>query len=164
MKFENEIPKQTRVTLRKPCHLQTPNTGKANMAARRLLLKWYCWKSVDFFPYVPVMCQRCLYWIFKTKLKLESGNRKIQYACQVAILKVTSLKINRLLSIATCNIWNLKLKFQNKLELRPCRPQTDRQTDRRTRWIQYDPHLPSRWKSLSPFPQTPNPTPTPTST
>ena len=52
-----------------------------------------------------------IYWtefIFKTKLKLESGNQKIQYGCQAAILKLTSLKINRLLPIY---IRTVPLKF-----------------------------------------------------
>ena len=47
---------------------------------------------------------------------------------------------------STC-IWNLKLKFQSKLDLcsgnhvvyRQTDRQTDRRTDRRTRWIQYTP-------------------------
>ena len=34
MKFEIEIPKQTGLTLRKPCHLQGPETEKSNMAAK----------------------------------------------------------------------------------------------------------------------------------
>ena len=37
--------------------------------------------------------------IFKAKLKLESGNQKIQYGCLAAILKLTLLKSNRLLHI-----------------------------------------------------------------
>ena len=44
------------------------------------------------------------------QLKLESGNKKIQYGHPVAILKLTLLKINRLLL-------SLKLKFQSKLDL-----------------------------------------------
>ena len=103
----------------------------------------------------------------KHMLELESGNQKIQYGCLAAILKLTLLKINRLLHIyisivllkfgvdnqsqtkirvwkpkntiwppgghfwkwrrwksigfclwppSTC-IWNLKLKFQSKLDL-----------------------------------------------
>ena len=32
MKFEIEIPKQTWLTSRKPCHLQSPETEKPNMA------------------------------------------------------------------------------------------------------------------------------------
>ena len=43
---------------------------------------------------------------------------------------------------STC-IWNLKLKFQSKLDLcsgnHVVYRQTDGQTDRRTRWIQYTP-------------------------
>ena len=33
MKFEIEISKQTWLTYRKPCHLQSPETEKSNMAA-----------------------------------------------------------------------------------------------------------------------------------
>ena len=33
IKFEIEIPKQTWLTLWKPCHLQSPETEKSNMAA-----------------------------------------------------------------------------------------------------------------------------------
>ena len=51
MKFEIEIPKQTWLTLRKPCHLQSPETEKSNMAARRPFLKWRCWKSIGIYPY-----------------------------------------------------------------------------------------------------------------
>ena len=35
MRFETEIPKQTQVTLRKPCRLWSPETEKSNVAARR---------------------------------------------------------------------------------------------------------------------------------
>ena len=35
MKFEIEIPNQTWLTLWKPCHLQSPETEKSNMATRR---------------------------------------------------------------------------------------------------------------------------------
>ena len=67
---------------------------------------------------------------------------------------------------STC-IWNLKLKFQSKLDLcsgnhvvyRQTDGWTDRRTDRRTRWIQYTPPPTSmatrrpfwkwpRWKSI----------------
>ena len=54
------------------------------------------------------MCYWSLDLKFKAKLKLESGNRKIQYRRQAAILKVTLLKINRLLSIYTSDV---ALKF-----------------------------------------------------
>ena len=51
MKFEIEIPKQTWLTLWKPCHLQRPETEKSNMAARRPFWKWRCWKSIGSYPY-----------------------------------------------------------------------------------------------------------------
>ena len=127
----------------------------------------------------------------------KSRHRKIQYGRQAAILKMTLLKINRLLPIyisivplkfgvdiqsqtkvrvwkpknnnmaarrpfwkwpcwksigfclwppSTC-IWNLKLKFQSKLDLcsgnhvvyRQTDGRMDGRTDGRTRWIQYTP-------------------------
>ena len=45
------------------------------------------------------MCYCSLDVFFKAKLKLESENQKIQYGHQTAILKITSLNINRLLPI-----------------------------------------------------------------
>ena len=51
MKFEIEIPKQTWLTSRIPCHLQSPETEKSNMAARRPFWKWRCWKSIGSYPY-----------------------------------------------------------------------------------------------------------------
>ena len=70
-----------------------------------------------------------------------SGNQKIQYGRQAAILKVASLKINRLLPMATINMhmkFEIEIPKQTWLMLRkPCRLQTDGQTDGRTRWIQY---------------------------
>ena len=74
--------------------------------------------------------------IFKAKVKLESGNQKIQYGRQAAILKMTSLKINRLLPMATINMYmkfEIDIPKQTWLMLRkPCRLQTDGRTDRRT--------------------------------
>ena len=143
MKFEIEIPKQTWLTLWKPCHLQSPETEKSNMAARRPFWKWRSWKSIGFYPYTEVLCHRSLKLIFKAKVRLESGNQKIQYGRQAAILKVTSLKINRLLPIATINMhlkFEIEIPKQTWLMLRKlCRLQTDGRTDRRTRWIQYTP-------------------------
>ena len=83
MKFEIEIPKPTWLTLRKPCHLQSPET---NMPARRPFWKWRCWKSIGSYPYTLVLCRWGLKLIFKAKVKLESGNQKIQYGRQAAIL------------------------------------------------------------------------------
>ena len=48
MKFETEIPKQTWVTLPKPCH---PETEKSNMATRQPFRKWGHWKSIGSYPY-----------------------------------------------------------------------------------------------------------------
>ena len=95
--------------------------------------KWHCRKSIGFFPCTQVMCQWTLDLILKAKLKLESGNWKIQYGRQAAILNVTSHKINRLLPIAT---HNMHMKFESEIPKqtwvtlrKPCRLQTDRQTD-----------------------------------
>ena len=92
MKFETEIPKQTWVTLPKPCH---PETEKSNMATWQPFRKWGHWKSIGSYPYTEVLCHLSLQLIFKAKLKLESGNQKFQYGCLAAILKLTLLKINR---------------------------------------------------------------------
>ena len=74
-------------------------TKKSNMATRRPFWKWRCWKSIGSYPYIEVLCHLSLQLIFKAKLKLESGNQKFQYGCLAAILKLTLLKINRLLHI-----------------------------------------------------------------
>ena len=144
VKFEIEIPKQAWLTSRKPCHLQSPETEKSNMATRRPFWKWRCWKSIGSYPYTKVLWRWSLKLIFKAKVKLESGNQKIQYGRQWAILKVTSLKINRLLPMATINMhmkFEIEIPKQTWLMLRkPCRLQTDGRTDGRTRWIQYTPH------------------------
>ena len=140
MKFEIEIPKQTWLTLRKPCHLQSPETEKTNMAARRPFWKWRCWKSIGSYPYTRVLCRWSSKLIFKAKVKLESGNQIIQYGHQAAILNVTSLKINRLLPMATIKMYmkfEIEIPKQTWLMLRkPCRLQTDGRTngrmDRRT--------------------------------
>ena len=136
MKFEIEISKHTWLTLRKPCHLQSSETEKSNMAARRPFWKWRCWKSIGSYPYKFVLCRWSFKLKFKAKVKLESGNQKIQYGRQAAILKVTSLKINRLLPMATINMhmkFKIEIPKQTWLMLRkPCRLQTDGQTDGRT--------------------------------
>ena len=136
MKFEFEIPKQTWLTSRKPCHLQSPETKKSNMAARQPFWKWYCWKYIGFYPYTWVLCRWCLNLIFKAKVKLESGNQKIKYGRQAAILKATSLNINRLLPMATINMhmkFEIEIPKQTWLMLRkPCRLQTDGRTDGQT--------------------------------
>ena len=108
----------------KPNWSYNPETKKSNMATRQPFWKWHIWKSIG------------LDLIFKAKQKLESGNRKIQDGRQAAILKVTSLKINRLLPMATNNMhmkFQIKIPKQTWVTLRkPCRLQTDGQTDRQT--------------------------------
>ena len=123
--------------LRKLCQLQSLDAEKSNMTTRRPFWKWHCWKSIGFFPYTEGMCQWSLDLIlFNAKLKLESGSWKIQYGRQAAILKVTSLKINRLLPIATNNMhmkFEIEIPKQTWVTLRkPCHLQTDGQTDRQT--------------------------------
>ena len=80
-------------------------------------------------PYTQAMCQWSLDLIFRAKLKLEFGNRKIQYGCQMAILKVTLLKINSLLPIPTKNmhmILKIEISKQTWVTLwKPCHLQTD---------------------------------------
>ena len=124
----------------------------------------------------------------------KSWYRKIKYACQAAIFKVTLLKINRLLIDTNdvslkfgldiqcqtrVRVWkpkiprwspgghfkkidrilpmatnNMHIKCQIEIPKqtwvllrKPCRLQTDGQTDRRTRWFQYTPHQ-LRWAGV----------------
>ena len=59
-------------------------------------------------------------WKFIAKLKLESRNRNIQYGHQAAILKVTLVKIHRLLSIPTGNVllkFGLDIQSQTKVRV-----------------------------------------------
>ena len=90
LKFGVDIQSQSKVSL---------ETKKSNMDARRPFWKWRRWKSIGSYPYIEVLCHLSLQLIFKAKLKLESGNQKFQYGCLAAILKLTLLKINRLLHI-----------------------------------------------------------------
>ena len=118
-----------------------------NIADRRPFWKWRRWKSIGFYSYTPVLWYWSLELIFKAKLKLGSGNKKIQYGHQVAILKVTLLKINRLLPMAIINMhvkFEIEIRKQNWFTLRKqCRLQAggrlDTWTDGRTRWFQYTP-------------------------
>ena len=66
--------------------------------------------------------------IFKAKLNLECGNKKIQNGHQAAILKVTSLKVDRLLPMTTINThmkFEIEIPKQTWLTLRkPCHLQS----------------------------------------
>ena len=91
LKLGVDVQSQTKVS---------PEIKKSNMAIRRPFWKWRHWKSIGSYPYIQVLCHLSLELIFEAKLKLESGNQKIQYGCLVAILKLTLLKINRLPAIS----------------------------------------------------------------
>ena len=130
-------PKQTWLTSRKPCHLQSPETEKSNMAARRPFWNWRCWKSIGSYPYTKVLCRWSLKLIFNTKVKLESGNKKSNMAARRSFWKWHRWKsIGFCLWPPSTCIWNLKLKFQSKLDLCSGKHvvyrQTDGQTDGRT--------------------------------
>ena len=59
--------------------------------------------------------------MFKSKLKLETGNWKIPYGWQAAILKVTWLKIKRLSPIHTSDVqvrFGLDIQSQTKIKVR----------------------------------------------
>ena len=92
--------------------------------------------KINRLPHTLVMCYWSLDLLFKAKQNVEFGNRKIQNGRQAAILKVTSLKINRLLPMATNNMhmkFQIEIPKQTWVTLRkPCRLQTDGQTDGRT--------------------------------
>ena len=114
LKLGVDIQSQTKVS---------PETKKSNMTTRQPFWKWRHWKSIGSYPHIQVLCHLSLELIFKAKLKLESGNQKIQYGCLAAILKLTSLKINRLLHIY---ISNVLLKFgvdiQSQTKVRVWKP------------------------------------------
>ena len=119
LKFGVDVQSQTKVSL---------ETKKSNMAARWPFWKWCRWKSTGSYPYIQVLCHLSLELIFKAKLKLESGNQKIQYGHQAAILKVTLLKIYRLLSMTTINMhmnFQIEIPKQTWLTLwKPCQLQS----------------------------------------
>ena len=144
------------------------------MTARRPFYKWRRWNSIGAYPYIQVLCHLSMELIFKATLKLESGNKKIQYGWLAAILKLTLLKINRLLHIyisivllmfgvdiqsqTKVRVWKPKNQYghQAAIEIeipketwlmlrKPCRLQTDGRTDRRTDGR-------TRWIQYTPLP------------
>ena len=98
---------QSKVELRCRNHV-TYRVQKSNMATRQPFRKWCNWKSIGSYSYAQVLSHWSFEFIFKAKLKLESGNQKIQYGCQAAILELTQLKINRIIPIY---ISTVPLKF-----------------------------------------------------
>ena len=148
LKFGVDIQSQSKVSL---------ETKKSNMDARRPFWKWRHWKSTGSYPYIEVLCHLSSELIFKAKLKLESGNQKIQYGHQAAILKVTSLKINRLLPVTTINMhmkFEIEIPKQTWLTSRkPCHlqsPETEKSNmaARRPFWKW------RCWKSIRSYPYT----------
>ena len=79
----------------------------------------------SIYQYMQEMCCRSL--DLKLKAKLKTGNQKIQYGHQAAILKVTYLKINRLFSIHTSNVlMKFGLDIQSQTEVRVRKPKNPR--------------------------------------
>ena len=112
LKFGIDIQSQTKVS---------PENKKSNMATRLPFWKWSRWKSIGSYPYIQVLCHLSLELIFKAKLKLGSGNQKIQYGCVAAILKLTLLKINRLLHIYISIVllkFGVDIQSQSKVRVR----------------------------------------------
>ena len=104
-----------------------------------------------FYQYMQEMCCRFLDLKFNAKLKLESGNQKIQYGHQAAILKVKYLKINRLLSIHTSNVLlKFGLDIQSQTEVKSPETEKSKMSARRPLWKWH------RWKSIGfcPWPST----------
>ena len=88
------------------------------MATRQPFRKWGNWKSIGSYSNTQVLSHWSFELIFKARLKLESGNQKIQYGCQAAILKLTPLKINRLLPIYISTVpLKFGMIFKAKLKL-----------------------------------------------
>ena len=126
LKFGVDIQSQTKVS---------PETKKSNMAARRPFRKWHRWKSIGSYPYIQVLCHLSLEWIFKAKLKLESGKQKIQYGCLVAILKLTLLKINRILHIyISIVLLKFGVDIQSQTKVRVWKPKKSNMATRQPFW------------------------------
>ena len=64
LKFQSKL----RVTLPKPCHLQSPETKKSNMATRQPFRKWGHLKSIGSYSYTQVLGHWSFELIFKAKL------------------------------------------------------------------------------------------------
>ena len=114
------------------------------MATRRPFCRWRHWKSIGFCPWLPSTCIWSLKLKFQSKLDLHYGNHatyRVQkpknpiYGRQAAILKMTMLKLNRLLPIYI-NIVPLKfeddIKSQNKV--RVWKPKKSNMATRRPFW------------------------------
>ena len=102
---------------------ESRNPTKSNMATRQPFRKWGNWKSIGSYSYTQLLCHWSFEFIFKAKLKLESGNQKIQYGCQAASLKLRPLKINRLLPIYISIVpLNFGVDIQSQTKVRVRKP------------------------------------------
>ena len=120
--YKNTLPLKFAVDMQSQSKVSR-ETKKSNMATRRPFWKCRRWKSIDSYPYIQVLCHLSLELIFKAKLKLESGNHKIQYGCLAAILKLTLLKINRLLHIyKTIVLLKFGVDIQSQTKVRARKP------------------------------------------
>ena len=149
IKFETEFQSKLGLCCQNHVAYRVQKPKKSNMATKQPFIKWGNWKLIGPYSYTQVLSHWSFEFIFKAKLKLESGNQKIQYGCQVAILKVMPLKINRLLFMTTINMhtkFEIEIPKQTWLmPWKPCLlyrwPAGGRPAGlaSRTRWIQYTP-------------------------
>ena len=135
----------------KPYHLQSPETEKSNMAARRPFWKWCCWKSIGSYGSIHISIVLLKFGVdiqSQTKFRVRKPKNPIWPPGDH--FKLISLKINRLLPMTTINMhvkfW-IEIPKQTWLMFRkPCRLHTDRRTsfsmNKPTTWCK------SGWVSL----------------
>ena len=112
MKFETEIPKQTWVTLPKPCH---PETEKSNMATRQPFRKWRPYTYISI--YISILPLKFGVDI-QSQTKVSPETKKSNMATRRPFWKWRRWKsIGFCLWPPSTSIWSLKLKFQSKLDL-----------------------------------------------
>ena len=123
MKFETEFQSKLELRCQNQVAYRVQKPKKSNMATRQPFRKWGNWKTRGSYSYTQVLGHWSFEFIFKAKLKLESGNQKIQYGCQAAILKLTPMKINRLLPIYISTVpLSLGVDIQSQTKVRVCKP------------------------------------------
>ena len=139
MKFETEFPKQTWITLPKPCH---PETEKPNMAAR-----WPFWKMTllkinrlltIYISIVPLKFEVDIQ--SQSKVRVWKPNNPIwwpdgHFESDVPENQQASVYGHHQHAYEIWN-WNSKANLTYAPE---AMSSTDRRTDGRTRWIQYTP-------------------------
>ena len=93
------------------------------------LWKWHHWKSISFCLWPQTTCTWNLRLKFQSKLALhsrnhtaKSRNQKIQDGHQAAILKTTSLEINKLLPKYTSKVLTFQADIQSQIKVRDQKP------------------------------------------